>query len=285
MKHLVDGKVKIDNLSCVSISNEEQEKFCLKKGDILLNRTNSYELVGKVSLFESDNKLIVFASYLVRFQFDKNKVLPEFANYFLNSYPAQHYLKRLATKGVSQANINPSIFRKLFLLPIPPLEEQKKIAEILSTWDKAIALTEKLIAAKQKLKKSLKEKLLTGNFRFSKYQNQEWKLVALKKCSIFVKDGTHGTHKRIKNGVPLLSAANISNNGEIILDSKTSYISEQEYNKIHAKYELNPNDLLVTVVGTLGRTALIKKQKRGLMQKLLTGEWRVNTETVIETEN
>ena len=115
MKHLVDGKVEIDNLSCVSISDEEQEKFCLKKGDILLNRTNSYELVGKVSLFDFDNKLIVFASYLVRFQFDKNKVLSEFANYFLNSYPAQHYLKRLATKGVSQANINPSVFRKLFL--------------------------------------------------------------------------------------------------------------------------------------------------------------------------
>jgi type I restriction enzyme S subunit len=59
---------------------------------------------------------------------------------------------------------------------LPPLGEQKKIAEILSTWDKSIETTEKLIAAKQKLKKSLMQRLLTGSQRFPEFHAQEWKV-------------------------------------------------------------------------------------------------------------
>ena len=184
-----------------------------------------------------------------------NQCCVEWFNYFFQHRNITNFLTR---QGAGRFKLNKETLKKLPIL-LPPIEEQRKIAEILSTWDKAIALTEKLIEAQQKLKKGLRQKLLTGNFRFSKYQNQEWKLVTLKQCSIFVKDGTHGTHKRIERGIPLLSAVNISDNGKIIIDSNTSYISEEEYKKIHAKYELNPNDLLVTVVGTLGRTALVQK--------------------------
>lgn len=260
MKDLSNGRVRLDELARVSINQKEIEQFCLKPGDILLNRTNSYDLVGKVGLYKS-NQTVVFASYLVRFQFDTTRALPEFINYVLNSHSAQQGLKRLATKGVSQANINPTVFRNQFLVPLPPLREQKRIVDILQTWDEAIAKTEKIITAKQKLKSKFLNHLLTGDFRFSKFKFDKWNMVSLKSCTVFVRDGTHGTHKRIDdiNSVPLLSAINIGKDGEIFLDETSTRISEYDYKKIHSKYELQENDLLITVVGTLGRRALISQ--------------------------
>jgi type I restriction enzyme, S subunit len=171
MKDLVGGKVLLNNLGNVSISLDDVEKCRLKRNDILLNRTNSYDLVGKVGIFDSD-ELVVFASYLVRFQFNQD-VIPEFVNYCLNSYGGQQTLRRLATRGVSQANINPTVFRENFLLPIPPIDEQKKIAEILGTWDEAIGTIEHLIEHQQKQKQAMMQKLLTGQFRFQQFREKD----------------------------------------------------------------------------------------------------------------
>ena len=75
MKGLSSGKVKLNNLAKVSIEQEDIKNFCLQPRDILLNRTNSYKLVGKASIYTSDG-LAVFASYLVRFRFDITQALP-----------------------------------------------------------------------------------------------------------------------------------------------------------------------------------------------------------------
>jgi len=65
-------------------------------------------------------------------------------------------------------------------IPLPPLPEQQKIARILSTWDKAIELVEKLIAAKRRLKKGLMQQLLTGKMRFREFKDEEWMEVRVK---------------------------------------------------------------------------------------------------------
>lgn len=163
MKNLSDGSVQLNNLAYVSLEQEDIDKFCLQPGDILLNRTNSYDLVGKVAIYES-TQIVVFASYLVRFRFDTNKVLPEFINYLMNSYPAQQRLKRIATKGVSQANINPTVFKELFLIPLLPLSKQKSIVEILKAVDMEIEILKKYHALLQKQKRGLMQKLLTGEW-------------------------------------------------------------------------------------------------------------------------
>ena len=76
----------------------------------------------------------------------------------------------------AQPNLNAEIIKNT-IIPVPPLGEQKKIAEILSTWDKSIETTEKIIAAKQKLKKSLMQRLLTGSQRFPEFHGQQWKQI------------------------------------------------------------------------------------------------------------
>ena len=86
-----------------------------------------------------------------------------------------------------------------------------------------------------------------------------WIKLPLISCCSLIKDGTHGTHKRLNTGIPLLSAKNITESGNIFWDESDSFISEIEYKTIHSKYELENDDLLLTVVGTLGRRALVKK--------------------------
>lgn len=85
---------------------------------------------------------------------------------------------------------------------------------------------------------------------------EDWLKRPLIKVSEFIKDGTHGTHERVNIGVPLLSAKNITSYGSITIDEEDSRISNDDYQKIHSKYEIQKNDLLITVVGTLGRRAL-----------------------------
>jgi type I restriction enzyme S subunit len=81
---------------------------------------------------------------------------------------------KLHTIGQAVKGINIAEVRKL-TIALPPLPEQKKIAEILGTWDRAIEKTEKLIQAKQKLKKALMQQLLTGKTRFKEFDGQDWK--------------------------------------------------------------------------------------------------------------
>lgn len=72
-----------------------------------------------------------------------------------------------------------------------------------------------------------------------------------------IKDGTHGTHQDAEDGPFLLSAKNIKN-GIIIWDETDRKISEDEYEKIHSKFKLQNNDVLLTIVGSIGETAILK---------------------------
>ena len=158
MRDLNNGSVNLIGLATVDDGGADWTGMQLRRGDILLNRTNSADLVGKAGIVREDSKA-VFASYLVRLDVDREKADPEYLNYWLNTAIAQTALKRLSTRGVSQANINPTEFRKHCPLPLPPLPEQRKIAEILRTWDEAIEKLKALRAAKERRLTSLREKL------------------------------------------------------------------------------------------------------------------------------
>lgn len=171
MRNLQNGKINANEVGYVDLPDDEFEKFKLNPGDLLINRTNSMDLVGKTALFNlTDNYL--FASYLVRFILDFEKVAPEYINYFCNSHEGIAQMRRLATRGVSQANINPTELKKNLHIPVPPLLEQRKIAEILSTWDESIAKTERLVIALHQRKKGVMQRLLTGQLRFPKFDRQ-----------------------------------------------------------------------------------------------------------------
>lgn len=163
MNNLENGYVVVEDTKFANISDEVFNMFKLKKGDILLNRTNSYDLVGKVGVFLlSDN--YTFASYLIRLQVDPERADPLFVNFCLNATPFQNRLKSLATRGSSQANINATSLKSI-QIPLPCLEEQHKIASILLSLDEKIEKDMQKRIQLEFLKKGLMNDLLTGKVR------------------------------------------------------------------------------------------------------------------------
>nr|WP_282460287.1 restriction endonuclease subunit S [Cobetia sp. 1CM21F] len=123
MGNLQNGKLDWKDLAYTS-NDAEIKKYRLEHGDVLFNRTNSPELVGKTSIFKGERESI-YAGYLIRVRCLETLV-PDFLNYHLNSPSARQYCHAVKSDGVSQSNINA---KKLGAYPLscPPIEEQTEI--------------------------------------------------------------------------------------------------------------------------------------------------------------
>ena len=158
-----DGKVHYRNLQFVDLDSEIYDTFRLRPGDLLFNRTNSIDLVGRMAIIE-DDRPAVFASYLVRLVVDVDRCIPEFLNYFMNWPRTQGEIKKLASRAVGQANINASKLRTV-LFPLPAIDEQHNIAHILDAIDRKIDLHCRKRVVLEELFKALLYKLMTEEIR------------------------------------------------------------------------------------------------------------------------
>ena len=84
----------------------------------------------------------------------------------------------------------------------------------------------------------------------------EWSQVRLSDVVTHIKDGTHGTHLRVESGVPFLSAKNVGSGGRLVWDKADDLVSYFDYRAITAKFSPKRGDLLLTIVGSVGRSAL-----------------------------
>jgi len=156
-----DGRVRFRDLQYVDLDEATLSAFRLEDGDLLFNRTNSIEHVGRTAIFDGV-KEAVFASYLVRLKVDTLRCLPRFLNYYMNRREVQHDIKRLASRAVGQANINATKLRTI-AFPLPSsLNEQAEIIEILDALDHKIDLHRRKRDVLDQLFKSLLHKLMTG---------------------------------------------------------------------------------------------------------------------------
>jgi len=126
---MVDGGLDFSNLVYIDLDRDSFESFRLMKGDILLNRTNSPALVGKISLFPLESECLT-ASYIVTYRLNKDRIEPVFCNHLLNTTVYQARIKTLAKPSISQANINPTTFRKELIITVPSVAEQNRIASL-----------------------------------------------------------------------------------------------------------------------------------------------------------
>ena len=120
------GEMDYKDLKYIELSNSEKEKFLLKKGELLFNRTNSKELVGKTGLFNLDIPM-AFAGYLIRIK-PSNLIHSKFLLFFMNSEFMKKLLYNKAKNIVGMANINAKELED-FSIILPPIELQKKFAE------------------------------------------------------------------------------------------------------------------------------------------------------------
>ena len=123
MGDIQDGEVEYSKLGFVDAVDQA---LLLRPGDLLFNRTNSLEQIGKVALFRGKADYPVsYASYLVRLRCG-SRVLPEFLNWLLNSAFPVAWGRSEALPAIGQANLNPNRYGYL-PMALPPLEEQKDI--------------------------------------------------------------------------------------------------------------------------------------------------------------
>lgn len=137
MNNINEASLSTVNLKYLSTDLEAiREKYLLHEGDLLFNRTNSKELVGKTAVFESKEEY-TFASYLIRVVLNQSLADVHYINYLFNSSILQ-FQKDLTSRQITgQANINSTEMQD-FLFPFPPLILQKKIASEISSMKEKI---------------------------------------------------------------------------------------------------------------------------------------------------
>ncbi|MCZ8185039.1 MAG: restriction endonuclease subunit S [Beijerinckiaceae bacterium] len=158
MGNMVEGEIDFSNLVYIDLDDTSFASLRLENGDVLLNRTNSPALVGKISLFRSDRECIT-ASYIVTYRLKKSRLNPSFCNAILNTEMYQARIKKLAKPSISQANINPTAFKKEVMISTPSLAEQQRIADCLTSLDDLIAAEARKLYTLKTHKKGLMQQL------------------------------------------------------------------------------------------------------------------------------
>ena len=146
------GEMDYKDLKYIELSDSEKEKFLLKKGELLFNRTNSKELVGKTGLFNLDIPM-AFAGYLIRIK-PSNLIHSKFLLFFMNSEFMKKLLYNKAKNIVGMANINAKELED-FSIILPPIELQKKFAERIEKIEKLSFEIEEAIKEAENLYNSL----------------------------------------------------------------------------------------------------------------------------------
>ena len=133
-----DGHLDLTNLKMIDIPDSEIEKCIVHRGDVLFNRTNSIELVGKTCVFDKDEDMVI-AGYIIRVRL-KSIMLPIVLSYFMNTDALKKKLRNMAKGAVNQANINAQEFKSINIY-LPPIELQTQFADFVKQVDKSRFIT------------------------------------------------------------------------------------------------------------------------------------------------
>lgn len=211
-----DGKLTFSDLKYADVDKKTADKYRLKVGDILFNRTNSRDLVGKTAIFRQKGNYL-FVSYIIRVEVDDSKTIPEYICSYLNSGIGKRVLFNTARQAIQMANINAKELCNIDI-PLAPLDEQKRI----------VTRLEELLSRIEKAKKTRKNSEVETsnifqsalNIVFSKAEEKGWRLLDLRKVTSQIKSGFACSKKHeVKNGngIPHLRPNNIGYYGELEL--------------------------------------------------------------------
>ncbi|NQD93988.1 hypothetical protein HP532_15165 [Pseudomonas sp. CrR25] len=176
MGNIQEGKIDWSDLVFTDNENEIT-KYLLNPGDVLFNRTNTVDLVGKTAIYNGERPSI-FAGYLIRIKEKKDQIDSRYLNYFLNSESAKNYGLKVLSVAVGQANINGQKL-KTYPIALPPtVDEQNSIATAISEMEELISSLNQLIAKKRDIQQAAMQQLLTGKRRLPGF-NGEWKVKRL----------------------------------------------------------------------------------------------------------
>lgn len=157
MGNIQHGRIDWGDL-VYSNNDDEINKYLLKRNDVLFNRTNSPELVGKCGIYLGEHPAI-FAGYLIRINYRSEMINPRYLCHILNSKKVREHGFSVMSKSVNQANINGSLLKQ-YQIPVPTVEEQNRIIAQIEIAEKKIADAQIVLSAAQKQKKDILNKWL-----------------------------------------------------------------------------------------------------------------------------
>jgi len=226
-----------------SVNDKDYKNYILKENEIVFARTGA--TVGKSYLYNEKDGELIYAGFLIRVSPNTKKLNSIFLKNFTDTHKYWNWIQLMSARS-GQPGVNGEEY-SIMPIPLPPLKEQEKIAEILTTWDEAISKQEELIKAKEEQKKGLMQKLLSGEVRFGGFSD-EWEEVKLDKLVFFQEGpGVRNTQYR-KSGVKLLNVGNLNNN-TLNLSSTETYISEEEAYGAYKHFLVDEGDLLISCSG------------------------------------
>ncbi len=261
----------LDFINCSYISYEEYKKAlnnnCSPKiGDVLFSKDGT---VGKVYVLKDRMDFVVLSSIAILRP--KHTILN---NLFLGQILSSEKFLYQATQQKTGSALRRIVLRdiKNLKIPIPPLPEQKKIAQILSTWDRAIEKTEQLIEARTSHKKALMQQILTGKKRFKEFEGKIWNKLNL---SDFAIPSVRTVNKPEKNYLAL----GIRSHGK-----GTFLKPDFDPKKIEMTtlYEVKEDDLIVNITFAWeGAIAIVKKEDEGALVSHRFPTYEFNRDIVI----
>ena len=186
-----------------------------------------------------------------------------FWNAYFKTQQVMNIFDNVATGSlVEKKRVKYSTLKQIYVSVPSAIEEKNKISKFMSFTDHLITLHQRKLEKLKIIKKSMLENLFPQNgektpkIRFSGF-TKDWEQRKLISCLSLLKDGTHGTHKDYPSGPLLLSAKNIKN-GRVNYDETDRRISYKDFEKIHSNFKLQVGDVLLTIVGSIGETALLQ---------------------------
>lgn len=146
------GELDISDVKRIDVPENELDKCTVRRGDVLFNRTNSKELVGKTCVYDRD-EMMVLAGFVIRVRVN-DRVLPEFLSAFLNTDFSKKTLSEMCKAAIGQANINAQEMQNIGLY-LPPLELQRQFVQFKKQIDKSKVVVQKALDEAQTLFDSL----------------------------------------------------------------------------------------------------------------------------------
>lgn len=280
-----------DGIKYVEIPETIFRQFKLDVDDVLFNRVNSEEFVGRTGIFKLEGDY-VFASYLIRLKVKTNsQILPDYLNIFLNTRFGKKQIHRFSRRAVNQANVNAEELKN-FRICLIPLNIQKQISKLCNeTWLK-IKHSDALYTKAQNM---LLEELGLNDIKFKyelsytsnlsevfdmnrvdaeyfqprykeliKYLRKTFKLKPLRNLVLSFQKGIEvGSESYRMDGKHFLRVSNLSVHGYVDRDQK--YIDEELHKKLKVIYEPSIGDILLTKDATPGIAYVVKEQIEGVI--------------------
>jgi type I restriction enzyme S subunit len=287
-KKLYDKKINENNLPYLTaeyMRGLETPKWCDPKEDPNVIKVNSDDII---MIWDGSYAGHVFTGYNGALASTMIKIIPKYNN--LDKKFMYYYLTisfqilRGTTIGTGVPHINKKIFEELYI-PLPPLEEQKRIADILSMIDSGIEIVDRAVAKLEGMKRVLLNELLTGRIRVreengkltfhkeTEFQDteigeipKEWNVVSLEDVSLTIRTGPFGSQLKkselSESGIKVYTQENVLKND---FSLGNLYISYDKFEQLK-NMEVKPGDVLLTIRGSIGYSAVFPEgAERGII--------------------